>query len=277
MKPVFLKLVLTAFSLLGLMTSGHALIPEAGNIYYGLARDIFGQILLPESNAQVLMVRGTGASAVVMARAEILPLQSGSSHHNYVLRPSLDDGAGLRYINEAGRINDVVQIMILLDGITYPTASAPGQHPVSDVVPVVGTRATIREVNLRAIDDFDGDGMSDTWEVYWFGTTGFDGTEDFDGDGFSNRDEFLAGTNPFEFNVGLFDPTRFAFSLTGKFGASLVTDWIRESGLNYTMEWTSDLGVPFSLVPAQKLSGPYNNIVDVTGLQRVFVRLKIGL
>jgi len=277
MKSIPAKLVLTALVQILLMTPGRAIIPEAGNIYYGLARDIFNKPLLPESNAQVIMVRGTGANAVVMARSEILPLQPAPSHHNYVLRPSLDDGQGSRYVNEAGRANDVVQLKIIIDGITYPTTSAPGKRVVSDTVPVIGARATIHEVNLRAIDDFDGNGMADSWELFWFGTTGLNAGADLDGDGFTNLQEFLAGTNPLEADTALFDSARFAFSIRRKAGASLELDWIREPGLKYTLEWTSDLDVPFSLVPAPKRSGPYGNILDVTGMGSASVRLRVGL
>jgi len=46
-------------------------------------------------------------------------------------------------------------------------------------------------------DDSDGDGMSDDWEVHYFGDIAAkDGTEDDDLDDLSNLDEWLAGTNP---------------------------------------------------------------------------------
>jgi len=45
-------------------------------------------------------------------------------------------------------------------------------------------------------DDTDGDGLPDVWEADNFGSLDRDGTGDFDGDGFSDRDEYLAGTQP---------------------------------------------------------------------------------
>jgi hypothetical protein len=44
--------------------------------------------------------------------------------------------------------------------------------------------------------DTDGDGLSDAWEISWFGDIGQSGTGDSDGDGQNNLSEQAAGTNP---------------------------------------------------------------------------------
>ena len=44
--------------------------------------------------------------------------------------------------------------------------------------------------------DLDGDGMDDAWEWKWFGDQARTGGDDWDQDGLSDRDEFLAGTDP---------------------------------------------------------------------------------
>lgn len=44
--------------------------------------------------------------------------------------------------------------------------------------------------------DRDGDNVSDGWEAEYFGNTSSNWNGDADGDGWSNREEFLAGTNP---------------------------------------------------------------------------------
>jgi subtilisin family serine protease len=44
--------------------------------------------------------------------------------------------------------------------------------------------------------DSDGDGLSDSWEIQYFGNLSRNGTLDWDGDGISDRGEYLAGTNP---------------------------------------------------------------------------------
>jgi len=48
--------------------------------------------------------------------------------------------------------------------------------------------------------DSDGDGLDDDWELAYFNTLNRDGTGDFDNDGKTDREEFLAGTDPT--NVG---------------------------------------------------------------------------
>jgi Tol biopolymer transport system component len=45
-------------------------------------------------------------------------------------------------------------------------------------------------------DDSDGDGLDDDWELAYFDTLDRDGSGDYDGDGHTDRQEFLAGTDP---------------------------------------------------------------------------------
>ena len=51
------------------------------------------------------------------------------------------------------------------------------------------------------VNDMDGDDMSDTWEMEYFGTLDRDGTDDFDGDGILDLDEYLNGTDPVSSNA----------------------------------------------------------------------------
>ena len=51
-------------------------------------------------------------------------------------------------------------------------------------------------LTVNPIDDTDGDGMLDAWEMEHFGSLDRDGTGDFDGDGITDLDEFLNGTDP---------------------------------------------------------------------------------
>lgn len=49
---------------------------------------------------------------------------------------------------------------------------------------------------LTSTSDLDGDQLPDAWERATFGNLDSVGSGDTDGDGFSNRDEYIAGTNP---------------------------------------------------------------------------------
>ncbi|MCW8966486.1 MAG: cadherin-like domain-containing protein, partial [Candidatus Pacearchaeota archaeon] len=53
--------------------------------------------------------------------------------------------------------------------------------------------ATIR---VNPVNDTDGDGLDDAWELEQFGSLDQDGSGDSDGDGISDLDEFLNGTDP---------------------------------------------------------------------------------
>lgn len=55
----------------------------------------------------------------------------------------------------------------------------------------------------------DGTGMSDGWEILYFGHTGIDPNADPDGDGLTNYQEYMGGTNPLvpdNYNIVLTEP-----------------------------------------------------------------------
>ncbi len=49
-----------------------------------------------------------------------------------------------------------------------------------------------------AAEDLDGDGMPDSWEITYFWTTSYGADDDNDVDGVNNREEYLAGTHPYD-------------------------------------------------------------------------------
>ncbi len=260
-----------ALALLGAAWEAPALVPEPGNIYYGLARDMFGQPLLPDSGAQVIMVRTVTTNEYTLAVSEILPLPATGPALNYILRPSLDDGQGARYANEAGRSNEVTQVYVVINGFRYAVTNNAGCPVFNDAVPRLGGRGATAQVNVRANDDFDGDCLSDWWEIINYGdTVTADPNADDDGDGFTTLQEFLALTDPW--NPASMPQTW--IQIVSRTGSSLTLDWNRHAGHRYTLEWATNVVGTYTPVPANRLSGANTNVVDLNGLGRAFIRVR---
>jgi hypothetical protein len=92
---------------------------------------------------------------------------------------------------------------------------------------------------LYTLPDANGNGLSDTWELRYFGslTNALGGPEtDADGDGFSNRGEFLAGTSPIAFKSFL------SLGLpTGGGNSPVSVRWHSVLGREYRLEISTDL------------------------------------
>ena len=261
---------LWALVLLGGALRLPALVPEPGNIYYGLARDMFGQPLLPGSGAQVIMVRTATTNEYTMAVSEILPIPASGPAINYILRPSVDDGQGARYANEAGRSNEVVQVYVVLNGFRYAVTNNPGCPDLNEAVPRISGRGATAKVNVRANDDFNGNCLSDTWEIlYWGDTVTANPNGDDDGDGFTNLQEFLAATDPW--NPASSPQTW--IQIMNRTGSSLTLDWNRFDGFRYTLEWATNVTGTYTPVPANRLSGANTNVVDLNGVEKAFIRV----
>ncbi len=276
MKLIY-RLTFAASIILALvLPRAHAIVPEPGNIYYGVVKDFFGKPFEPDSNAEVVLIRKEGDTEHVLARSRIVSVSSQEGEINYILRPSLDDGLAGRYSNSAGRVGDEVSIMIELNGVSHPIISETHCQAVSDPVPPLQSRGSIQRVDVRLIDDHDGDCISDTWENAMLGTTAFDGSEDFDEDGLSGLEEFLLGTHPLETNEVTSD--MMAETLSSKVeGDFFIINWQREAGKSYTVEWSA---VPnedgYAPVPESEMvveeGGPI--YVKIVGMERKFFRVR---
>ena len=248
------SLLLWGFAWLFSSLSASALVPEPGNIYYGVAKDFLGNILGPESGAEVVMIRKpvTGPE-VIIARSAITEISTPNGIVNYILRPALDDGLASRFSTSAGRKDDVVGIYVIHDGLRFDISSHDDCIPISDPVPALAVKGTVVRVDFRYIDDADGDCMADSWEWLYYFTTEFDGTEDFDEDGVNGLAEFMRGTNPLiaDFILGV-SPANLQIK---KLGENLIQlTWDATPGTNYEIQWSTTLE-NFTAVPAGRISG----------------------
>jgi len=76
-------------------------------------------------------------------------------------------------------------------GNVISTVLSPGMHVISASVTDSFSSTVTSNITINMLDDADGDGMNDAWELNNFGNLTRDGTADFDGDGVSDLDEYL--------------------------------------------------------------------------------------
>lgn len=112
---------------------------------------------------------------------------------------------------------------------------------------------TAGQANEGGIEDTDGDGLPDAWELQYFHTLDRDGSGDFDSDGASDRDEYLAGTRPNDAT----DALRVVASVNDT-GTTLVFGAV--AGRTYTVQYrgalTGNAWMRLQDVPAPAASGP---------------------
>jgi subtilisin family serine protease len=147
------------------------------------------------------------------------------------------------------------------------TTSVPG---------LAGQTVTGGRLNLARIVDSDNNGLPDWWELQYFGhLTGTDPNGDPDGDGASNLAEFLAGTNPTDFNSAL--------RLTARRGpgANVVTlQWPSAAGRYYNLLRSTNLLTGFSTIVQTNLvaTPPLNTATDAapTNAASTFYRVQLA-
>ncbi len=92
-------------------------------------------------------------------------------------------------------------------------------------------------VLLTMLPDFDGDGISDYWETNYFGhvnTTNnpSNALNDPDGDGMSNRDEYIAGTNP----TNALSVLKIVLTATN----ANVLQFVAQPNISYSAQWRTN-------------------------------------
>lgn len=81
-----------------------------------------------------------------------------------------------------------------VDGLRQPDTTNQAVNPATHIG--MSTSRVVTAVYLPSDEDADGDGLSDWWERFYFGSTNVTGGADDDGDGAANTNEFLDGTDP---------------------------------------------------------------------------------
>jgi hypothetical protein len=133
----------------------------------------------------------------------------------------------------------------------------------------------IASADVGTIVDLDEDGMSDAWEVYYFGSTDAangGATDDWDGDGSSNYSEYMAGTDPTDVD------SIFAFQ-SMEFPSDCVFTWSSATGKVYSLWTCTDLVYgEFELTESGISATPPLNTytANVETAEAVFYQLKVG-
>ena len=111
------------------------------------------------------------------------------------------------------------------------------------------------DASLRGLEgsmvfaDGDDDGIYDSWEIDYFGSTENCGPgEDSDGDGYSNLDEFVVGSHPGVASV---------FEIEGMVSSTLTLTWTAVDGRIYSVWWSDDLQKSFTQVASGLTEGSY--------------------
>jgi hypothetical protein len=116
-------------------------------------------------------------------------------------------------------------------------------------------------MNPGGNEDCDNDGIPDSWEEDYFGSSiGADPEDDPDADGLNNLGEYVAGTDPT--NAASF----FAITNTTKIASGLVLDWSPSTeGRVYSVLWSEILSESNSFeVLESNLLYPKSSYTDTT-------------
>ena len=153
------------------------------------------------------------------------------------------------------------------------TDAVPPRALLIHVHNLSGKHADVVVLDL-ATSDVDADGMDDGWELAHFGDLSHTGAEDSDGDGATDRQEFLAGSDPL-------DPAT-AFRLSAQPATSLAGTtrlrWASTAGRTYAVERAARLPGPFTAVRTGiRATPPQNESDDLapTSDATVFYRIRV--
>ena len=213
--------------------SAKAELPEPDNIIYGVITRNGLPVHATDTDV-VLEARRNSDGAVV---ASYRMGDSARSGDNFTLRVPLEV------------FTPVFDSQSSLTGTAMTIVASDFNGSFAEVPFTMGGRGQFHQLNINHFLGFDtdGDGLLDEWETFWFGNLLQSSITDKDGDGMTDGFEYLAGTNPNDFN------SRFRLNIqragvNGK-EVSFVAQAAAGAGYQsktrtYTLESTQDLGNP---------------------------------
>ncbi|HKX60674.1 MAG TPA: hypothetical protein VJS65_02505 [Verrucomicrobiae bacterium] len=180
---------------------------------------------------------------------------------SYILRvPCETDVPGFPVSSNALRLGTAyTRSSVFLNGTNQATLVDPAQASFSLSAT---SRGRIERLDLNvsvAIEDLDGNGLSDAWERLYFGGTGVDPSADPDGDGMDNLTESKAGTNPNDFQ------SQFKFIRITPQGGGVLVEWSSVTNRSYSILRSTDLLTGFQVLSGNRpATPPTNSFLDAT-------------
>ena len=179
------RLLLTAL-LLASAFSARAELPEPDNIIYGVITRNGLPVHATDTDVVLEARRNSDGTVVASYRMG----DSARSGDNFTLRVPLEV------------FTPVFDPLSSLTGTAMTIVASDFNGVFAEVPFTMGGRGQFHQMNINHFLGFDsdGDGLLDEWEMFWFGNLFQSSTTDKDDDGMSDGQEYLAGTNPNDFN-----------------------------------------------------------------------------
>lgn len=247
-------------------------IPEPSLVMYGVVRNTQDmdrlRIVFGNLTWQFQPVGG-GPSFSVSAT-----LTNINDQFSYVLRvPCETEVPGLVVSTNALRLGSAyTRSSVVFNGTNLMTLVDPAQASFS----LLSTaRGRVERVDLEisiVLQDSNGNGLPDAWEILFFGGIGVDPSADPDGDGLNNGDEYKAGTNPNDFQ------SQFKFVRVTPQPQGVLVEWSSVANRVYSVLRSSDPQTGYQVLAAERpATPPVNSHLDTTAVPpgSYFYRLQL--